>query len=66
MKAKCIENKLNNTNFTIGKTYELSKVGIRTDWGGIWTHFDNRDKPKCFNIGSIFDFGICKFEIVQQ
>jgi hypothetical protein len=64
MKAKCVENKLNNTNFTIGKTYELSNNGMRTNWGGIWTHFKNYNKPKNFNIGSMFDFGMCKFEIV--
>lgn len=64
MKAKCIENKLNNTNFTIGKTYELSKNGIRTDWAGMWTHFADYNKIECFNIGSVFEFGTCKFEIV--
>lgn len=64
MKAKCIENKFNNTNFTIGETYELSKNAIRTNWARMWTPFEYYNKPKCFNIGDIFDFGMCKFEIV--
>lgn len=64
MKAKCIENKLNNTNFTIGKIYELFKDGIKTDWGEICCHFKDCNKPKSFNVGNVFDFGMCKFKIV--
>lgn len=65
MKAACIENKFNNSNFTVGKVYEMHKGGIRTDYSGIFTSFKDYNKPKNFNVGSIFDFGLCKFEIVS-
>lgn len=64
MKAICFENKCNNSNFTVGKVYELSNNGIRTNWGGIFVLFENYNKPKSFKIGSVFDFGLCKFKIV--
>jgi hypothetical protein len=66
MKAKCIENECNNTNFTIGKTYELSEKWIRTDCSGMCCHFKDYNKPKSFNIGSTFYFGMCKFKIVSH
>lgn len=64
MKAKCVENKLDNTNFTIGKTYDMTEDAIRTDWGGLWRHFKAWNKPKSFETGNVFDFALCKFEIV--
>ena len=65
MKAVCTENKLFNSNFTVGKIYDMNKNGIRTDWGGIFTPFEDYDKPSSFNVGTVFDFGMCKFEIVS-
>ena len=65
MKAKCIENRMHNTNFTIDEEYEMSENGIRTDWGNMWCHFENWNKPKGFNIGIVFEFGHCKFEIIE-
>ena len=65
MKALCTENKSNNSNFTVGKIYEMHKNGIRTDWSGIFTSFKDYDKPDSFDVGSIFNFGMCKFEIVN-
>ena len=64
MKAKCLENKMRNTNFTIGKIYDMSRDAIRTNWGGMWTHFKNYNKPKSFEVGHVFDFAFCKFEII--
>lgn len=65
MKAKCIENKHGNTNFTSGKIYELSKSGLRCNFGGMWTHFESWNMPKSFNIGDTFEFAMCRFEIVN-
>ena len=64
MKAKCIKNAMHNTNFSVDKEYEMSKEGIRSDWGGMWIHFSDWNKPKSFNVGNIFEFGHCQFEIV--
>ncbi len=64
MKAMCVENKFCNTNFTVGKSYELFKHGIRTNFGGICVSFHDCNKPENFEVGSIFSFGLCKFEIV--
>lgn len=64
MKAKCIENNLHNTNFTIGKIYEMKTTAIRTDWGGMWVGFEDWSKPTNFNVGDVFEFGLCKFEII--
>lgn len=63
MKAKCIENKHNNSNFTEGKEYEMSEKGIRSDWGRMWAKFEDWNKPKNFNIGDVFEFAMCKFQI---
>lgn len=41
MKAKCIENKSNNSNFKLGKEYELFSTGIRTEWGGMRCLFED-------------------------
>lgn len=65
MKVKCIENKFDNTNFTQGKEYEASPNGIRSDWGGMWTGFKDWNKPKSFKVGDIFEFAMCRFEIIQ-
>ena len=66
MIAKCIENKYNNTNFTKDKEYELSHDGIRCDWGGMWTKFRDWDKPTNFTFGSIFEFAMCKFQVIKD
>ena len=64
MKARCIENKHNNSNFSKGKEYEMSQDGVRCDWGGMWTKFRDWDKPNNFDVGSIFEFAMCKFQII--
>lgn len=63
MRVKCIENRSNNTNFTHGKEYKVSPNGIRCDWH-MYCYFENWDRPHVFNIGKIFSFAMCKFEIV--
>ena len=64
MKAKCINNDENNTNFTVGKDYELYESGIRTDWAKMWTYFYDWNKPVCFDTGSKFNFARCTFQII--
>lgn len=60
----CIENKYNNTNFTQDKIYEMNKkIGVRCDWGDMWCHFEDWNRPTSFDFGSIFEFGLCKFKI---
>ena len=66
MKAKCIDNRYNNSNFTKDKEYEMSYNGVRCDWGGMWTKFRDWDKPNNFDVGSIFEFAMCKFQIICQ
>lgn len=66
MRVKCIENRMNNSNFTEGKEYEASKEGVRCDWGGMWTKFKDWNRPKSFNKGDVFDFAMCKFEIIDE
>lgn len=63
MKAKCIRNQSNNSNFKLNKEYELSNTGIRTEWGGMICHFEDWNKPKTFDTGDVFDFASCEFEI---
>ena len=63
MQAECVTNSCNNTNFTVGKTYELCEIGIRSNWGGMWCHFNDRNKPHSFVKGTIFEFGMCEFII---
>ncbi len=63
MKARCIQNRYNNASFTEGKKYEMSKDGIRCDWGGVWTKFSDWDRPRRFYMGEIFNFAMCKFQI---
>ena len=65
MKAKCIENSMNNTNFTEGKEYEMNKEGLRSDCAGMWVHFKDFNKPTDYSTGSIFNFGMCKFQIIN-
>lgn len=65
MKAKCIENKYGNTNFILGKLYEMSKDGVRCDWG-MWTKFENWNRPSSFKIMDVFEFAMCKFQIVYK
>jgi len=65
MQAKCIENQSNNSNFKLNEEYELSNIGIRTEWGGMLTHFEDWNRPKSFNVGTIFHFAMCKFKICQ-
>lgn len=64
MRVKCKENNSNNTNFTVGKEYELSHNGVRCNLRDMLIHFEDYDRPRSFTIGIIFDFAMCKFEIV--
>lgn len=72
MVCKCIENSHGNTNFTVGKEYEMTKASrrendfgcIRTDFGGLFTAFQAYNKPKSYETGSVFEFALCKFEIL--
>lgn len=64
MKTKCVENKMNNSNFTKNKEYEMSETGIRCDWGGMWVKFSDWNKPLSFKVGSVFEFASCKFKII--
>ena len=66
LKAKCIENNSGNINFIKGNLYELSTIGIRTEIGGMWSHFSDWNMPKSFKNGSIFEFGVCKFKIIDN
>lgn len=64
MTVKCIENRMNNSNFTKDKEYEASKDGVRCDWGGMWTKFSDWNRPKSFKVGDIFEFAECRFQII--
>lgn len=66
MRAKCIDNRYNNSNFTKDKEYEMSYNGVRCNWGGMWTKFRDWYKPNNFDVGSIFEFAMCKFQIICQ
>lgn len=65
-KAKCIKNNNRNVNFTVGKEYELSESGIRSNWGGMWINFAPYNKPKSFQKGDRFFFAACEFQIVDN
>ena len=64
MKAKCVKNEINNTNFTVNKEYEMFEGGIRTDCAGMWVHFGDWNRPKSFKKESVFKFAQCEFEIL--
>ena len=61
MKVKCIENKHNNGNFTLGNTYEIRAGGKL-----ITCDFIQLPLPDTFRIKveETFEFAMCKFEII--
>lgn len=64
MNVKCVQNRSNNTNFTEGQEYEMSKIGIRSNLGGMWIYFEEGNRPRQIDIGSFFEFAMCAFLVV--
>ena len=59
-KAICKENKYGNTNFILGKTYEMSGNKLRCECGGMWIESDKEIEVR----NNIFHIGMCEFEKV--
>ena len=58
MNVKCIENKSNNGNFTLGKIYKITSNRITCD-------FVKLELPNNFIFEDNFEFAFCKFEIIK-
>lgn len=62
MQCKCIDNKSNNGNFTLGRIYRVEEnVGI---WQPILCKFSDWNNPGKLLEGTIFEFAMCKFEVL--
>lgn len=62
MQCKCIDNSSNNGNFTLGRIYKVKEnVGI---WQPILCRFSEWDNPGQLYKGIIFEFAMCKFEVL--
>lgn len=68
MKAKCIENKMRNGNFTVGKTYDVTYSNknylIRCDFS-LYIRTEKEIENALLNREKDFDFAFCKFEFVK-
>lgn len=61
-KCKCIDNSYNNTNFTLNCVYEIEEnVGI---WQPLLCAFSDWNNPGKLFKGMIFEFAMCKFEVL--
>lgn len=62
MQCKCIDNSSNNGNFMLGCIYKVKEnVGI---WQPILCRFSEGDNPGQLYKGTIFEFAMCKFEVL--
>lgn len=62
MQCKCIDNSSNNGNFTLDRIYRVEEnVGI---WQPILCRFRDWDNPGKLSKGTIFEFAMCKFEVL--
>ena len=64
MQCKCIDNSRDNGNFTLGRIYRVEEnVGI---WQPILCRFRDWDNPGKLFEGTIFEFAMCKFEVLWK
>lgn len=63
--CKCVSNPHHNSNFTVGKTYEVSMEGIRCNFGGMWIHFEEHSIPKELKSGHLFKAFMCGFLVLD-
>lgn len=62
MKCKCVKNSHNNSNFNLGDIYKVEEnIGI---WSPILCRFRDWDNPGTLFKGMIFEFAMCKFEVI--
>ena len=62
MKCKCIDNSSNNGNFILRRIYRIEEnVGI---WQPMLCRFGNWDNPGKLSKGTVFEFAMCKFEVL--